>query len=474
MAGYSNRGGAQAAPILVTNPSDEQVEYPAGTPPAIEEPRSYNVIGNGINATIIAGKPRNIYELYRESHAGFLWFPDIHSFVHSGKLMAFASLNNDDLENAIDAHVSLRSNDFGQTWSRSDTCDVAGFSNGPCRLRHFDSATGRLYEWGAFKMQPYPNDGTNRQTFRCERSYYANAGAKCVREANGSLWTGLPVPATADPFHITYPEPAAARPRHTWAALFGEGEIAVMADGGWGTVLDCELENPANENGQDAYFTGAFYKSYDKGVTWSFVNFVDKRESGVTENTFFRGPNNDKLVCIFRNFGADNSTPNKATISTDPTGSAWTPSFFPDPGNHGVARIGNSAPTSCALTGGGRILCAGRTGNDALNVSVNLDGGDSPDSVWGWWSLTEHHDFWANDGGTDLATASGAPGLIHKFWPNPSKSEVSTCYAGVTEIAPDEFMIIYDYTPSYRAPIGYTYQHLPNCIYVVHCKLVRG
>lgn len=475
MAVYTNRGGGGGSDVtIITNPSDEVKFEPLALPPMVD-PRTYDVIGVGINAELTLDKPVNIYELYGNSRGGHLWFPDVQPIagLGSGNLLAFASMNDDNFENLTDQFTVLLSRDHGATWDVNTMFDRSGFSNGPCCMRYYDDESGRLYEWLAFKSQPYPNDG-QRQTFRCAFGYYAMTGAgtvKYVGYPHGSTFSGLPVPVTDNPWSGTYP---GLDPRNSWAAFFGEGEVVEAADGSWFAVMDGELENPENPSGQDDYFSGFLYKSIDQGRTWEFVSYVPEREGGISECALFKGPSG-KLVCVFNNFGPDrggDNGANKVTISTDSTGTSWVPSFHPDEPNWTAGgRIGSCAPSSVKLADGSIIIAAGRTGNDSHNLSINIDGGDSVNSVWGWASLVTHHNAFANDGGTDFATAAGDPGLIHQIFPNRSLG--STCYTGAAHLGGNDFFLIWDYCPQYRSEIGHFHGHLPNTIYGCRGRLTR-
>lgn len=491
LAATAALGCEMATPSPTRNPSpdgrvisDEVTSYPAGTPPALVDARTYppggvsgiNVLGNGINVTLIAGKPRIVYELGGASRGGYMWYPAIKSFGHSGKIMAWAKLVDDTLENFHESSVAMMSYDFGQTWSESQRYDINLRNNGPCMPRFYDASTGRIYEWSQhWRPDPF---GQYRD-FRCHYTYYANSGNKRVTLPYGSTLRGLP-------FDITPTTPAvfAGTPmRNWWADIASEGTVTTMADGAWCMVVDCLAAGETS-------WSGFLVKSYDRGLTWDYVSRVGGANSGVTENALIRATSG-KLCCFFRDFAPPATGACPAFVSTDSTGTAWGAEFYPSPTNWGLAQMGNAAPTSVTLQNGTHLVAAGRMyADEIMTLSINVDGiPDNPNGVWGWWDLTAHHNFYAtngdaDDGGgdetNDYATANAGTGKIHKFYattvggPGPARQYSSSCYWGVEEIAPNEFMLMYDLTPQYRGQIGSTFQNMRNYIYCVHAKLVIG
>lgn len=456
MAVYTNRGGGGGGGdvTIITNPSDETTSYPTVTPPAIEDPQTYSFAGLA-GPTITLGKPRNLFEIYSPGRGGYLWFPSILPFGYSGKMIMISKLGADTAEGWTESSQVLLTENFGQSFSLDSEYDVPLRNNGNAAPRRFDPETGRVYEWSQFWK---PDPLGQHRNYKSHYNYYANGGSKYVKKQWGSTLRGLPADVQELQV-ITYPT---LRPRHAWDFIVAESQVAERVDGAWIMVMNAFFEGYPY-----VHPTGFLVESFDKGETWDFVSLIDGvYENGFTETDIRIGPTG-KIILHTRDFsatavGGDYPTC-RSIISADTTGATWGTKHFAAAGN-----IFSAAPIGLTMDSGAHVVCAGRGGPYALNMTCCVDGGESTTSPYGYVDLAAHHNSFANGGGTSQADESTAPGLIHEIW----DAERDTMgYIGMAKFAPNEFFMVYDWTPQYRAGVGSVYPNLPNVLYGVHARL---
>jgi hypothetical protein len=438
-------GSSSSAPPGDGPESDEATSYADASPPALVDPIVYDLVAPNVRVT--AGKPRLVYELFDTPDTGHLWFPDLRYYGRSGLGEMQITLGPDSWESHHHTSLTIRTTDFGMTWSQNTHHDVYGFKGGNDDPRLFED--GRWYEWSAgYRCHPL---GQARD-FKCDYGYRANGAAKWVLYPWGSAWFGLP--------EDVKPDPTVVHGRHASHMIRWHGNPLRLSTGELAAVVYVTFVS-------DTGSTCCLFKSTDNGLVWNYTGIIAGPDTIVgndvgaphgagrafNENAIFeRG---GRLWAVMRaegDTGGDYSVC-RGTYSTD-GGATWSiPMRLVNLASH-------VAPVVVQIDNGVLVLCTGRQGIIAgmSRSSANLTDG-------AFFHVVTHHNEYAEAGFT-LEDDLGA-GLIRAFREAaaPMIEDQSTCYLAAQQVSANRVQLAYDYLPAGRNAIGATGE--PGQIYVM-------
>jgi hypothetical protein len=298
---YTNRG-SNGVSVITINESDETTDYPAGSPPALVSPQTYDLTWAGARVRI--GKPRIAFEQFGIGSEFYTWFVAFSAFGRSGKYHLSALLDKDSNDNKTQTNTRILSSDFGFTWSLDTQADTQGFIFD----EWWDASTGRI-RWVSGTYRPNPL-GQHR-TYACDRGWYANGGVKRVRWPWGATLTGLPWDLAVNP-----PPGGGIVPRHAWDHCYAYCKPLKLSNGDLLRVIYVIRTGQVDT-------TGVVIKSTDDGATWTYLSHLGL-EGGHNESTLVQSAGGGVIaLCRNPNFGGISPARNPPT--TAPPGTRLTP-----------------------------------------------------------------------------------------------------------------------------------------------------